>query len=139
MKQFKLRFNRRLAVKLTLASMGTLLCLTPALKAQASTPACPSSNSQPLYFGESASYKVSICSAENNQNHPKYYVATAKNGSSGITLPLSAYQKVVFRASSSGYTHTLSATSGQLIVQLPNGGSSIESLVKFGPVNHFGH
>jgi hypothetical protein len=139
MQRTKLKFNKKSALSLALVSIGTLLCLTPALKATASAPNCPSRNSRPLYYAESANYEVSICSAENNQNRPRYYVAAAKNGSGGITLPLASYENVIFRARNGRYTYTLNGTNGQLIVQLPNGRRSVERLVSYGPLNHSGH
>ncbi|HEY9849065.1 MAG TPA: hypothetical protein V6D28_06385 [Leptolyngbyaceae cyanobacterium] len=132
-------FNKQAAFKLALAGMTAFLSLAPVLQVSAASPPCPTRNSRKIYFGESANYDVSICSAENNPNRPKYYVGSSKNGRGGITLPLSSYRGIVFTARNGRYTYTLNGSRGQLIVQLPNGRRSVERLFTYGPLNHYGH
>lgn len=131
--------NSKAVATLALVGIGAILSLAPALKASAVAPPCPTRNSQPLYFGESANYDVSICSSERNRNTPKYYVATNKNGRGGITLPLSSYRGIVFTARNGRYTYTLNGSRGQLTVQRPNSRPIVERLTTYGPINHYGH
>lgn len=133
------KLNSKAALKLALVAMGAFLSFAPAMKASAEAPPCPTRNSQPLYFAESANYDVSICSAERNRNTPKYYVATNKNGRGGITLPLSSYRGIVFTARNGRYTYTVNGSRGQLVVQQPNGRRSVERLETYGPLNGYGH
>ena len=133
------KFNSKTALKLALVGIGAFLSFAPASEAQAATPPCPTRSSRPLYFAESGNFNVSICSAENNRNTPKYYVATSKNGRGGITLPLSSYRGIVFTARNGRYTYTVNGSRGQLVVQLPNGRRSVETLETYGPLNGYGH
>lgn len=133
------RLNNQGALKLALAGMTAFLSLAPVLPVSAASPPCPTRNSRKIYFGESANYEVSICSAENNPNRPKYYVGSSKRGRGGISLPLSSYRGIIFTARNGRYSYTLNGSSGQLIVQLPNGRRSVERLFTYGPLNHYGH
>lgn len=133
------KFNKKAALNLALVGIGAFISLAPMLNANAAAPPCPTRNSRPLYYGESANYEVSICSAENNRNTPKYYVGTSKNRRGGITLPLSSYRGIIFTARNGRYTYTVNGSRGQLVVQLPNGRRTVERMYNYGPINHYGH
>jgi len=97
------KFNAKQVLKLALVSAGAFLCLTPGLGATAQTrnsinresdsfliaqANCPSRNSTVDRTFETPNYYITICSGD-SRNSLGYYIGAAKDGSGGITVPLS--------------------------------------------------
>lgn len=139
----KEKINGKQSLKIMLASLGALLFLTPAAKAEqigannasvyGETPiiiaAAPNDCLNDIAEGfsvETRNYFVGICYTRNGA----YYVGRSKNGNGRILLRLSSSRNKVYVARSGRYTYTLDMNAYQLRIGLPNGRRITERVIK---------